>query len=442
MIVSNSNQETTRSAFSWRKRGLVSYGVPFPQLVATHVERLGKLRVYTLVSWSLARNTDTVSRLKEALGPKLVGERIGFPSHVPWNDLLRLAQEINESAAELVVTVGGGSITDAVKLAGLILANDLHDFKALDAMSSRLKAAMQHDIDYKHASDPQDVNPPPFVRINVPTTLSAGEYSPYAGGIDPTEGVKKIFILQSLACDIVILDPELARHSPEWVWMSSGVRSIDHCVELLGSLSKIDPETEDAAEKGLVLVARGLLKLRNDPSDLQARLETQLGSNFAMDGKFTHHPRDFYESSLISWHLGLCRGVHLGGSHAIGHQLGTMNVAHGYTSCILCPSVMKCNAKVNAARQQRAIDILWSDSYIRQALSKRGLTAQNDLGDLLDGLFREYGMPRTLKEVGVEGEANLQTLAVRSLKDPWCRTNPIPLTTLEQVINILNTVEI
>lgn len=143
---------------------------------------------------------------------------------------------------------------------------------------------MLHDIDYKYSSDPPDVKHPDLIMINVPTTLSAGEYSPYAGGIDPTDGVKKIFCLQSLYADVVILDPDLAQHTPEWVWMSSGVRSIDHCVELLGSLSKIDQQTDEAAEKGLVLVARGLLKLRKDPSDLQARLETQLGSNYAMDG--------------------------------------------------------------------------------------------------------------------------------------------------------------
>jgi alcohol dehydrogenase class IV len=152
-------------------------------------------------------------------------------------------------------------------------------------MSSRLKAAMERDIDYKYTNvDPPDVKPPPFVTINVPTTLSAGEFSPYAGGIDPTDGVKKIFVHQSLSTDIVILDPDVAQSSPEWVWMSSGVRSIDHCIELLGSLSKIEPETDEAAEKGLLLVARGLLKLRKNPKDTQARMETQIGSNYAMDG--------------------------------------------------------------------------------------------------------------------------------------------------------------
>lgn len=153
-------------------------------------------------------------------------------------------------------------------------------------MSKRLSAAMQRDIDYKYTTaDPPDVAGPPFTMINVPTTLSAGEFSPYAGGIDPTDGVKKIFVLESLSTDIVILAPELAQHTPEWVWMSSGVRSIDHCVELLGSLNdKIEAETKAAAEEGLVLVARGLLKLKDDSQDTEARLETQLGSNLAMDG--------------------------------------------------------------------------------------------------------------------------------------------------------------
>ncbi|OAL32864.1 hypothetical protein AYO20_07655 [Fonsecaea nubica] len=331
-----------------------------------------------------------------------------------------------QSNADIVVTCGGGSITDGVKLAGLSLANGLTSLDALGAMSDKLKAAMLHDIDYKYVtdSDPPDVHAPPFTMINVPTTLSAGEYSPYAGGIDATDGVKKIFVHQGLFADVVILDPELAANSPEWVWMSSGVRAIDHCAELLGSLNPaIEKETDEAAEKGLVLLVRGLLKLRREPQDLEARLETQFGSVLAMDG--------------------LCRGVHLGASHAIGHELGTMNVAHGHTSCVLCPTVMKYNASVNGHRQQRALNALWSDPYIRETLETHCNLTQSsaDLGDVLDALFRQFGMPRTLKEVGVEGQEKLTDLARKCLEDPWCRTNPIPLVTEEQVMKILKLVE-
>jgi alcohol dehydrogenase class IV len=423
-IIMASSSATTRPTFPWRPRGLVSYGLPFPELVASHIERLNKQRVFACFSGSLANNTDCVSRLESTLGDKIVGKNIGFPSHTPWTDVLTLAQEISKSKADVVVTVGGGSITDGVKLAALALSNNLTTLADLGAMSDKLKAAMQHDIDYKYRdSDPPDVKAPTFTMINVPTTLSAGEYSPYAGGIDATDGVKKIFVLQSLFADVVILDPELAQHSPEWVWMSSGVRAIDHCVELLGSLNpNIEKQTIEAATTGFVLVARGLLKLREDSTDREARMETQLGSVYAMDG--------------------LCRGIHLGGSHAIGHELGTMNVAHGHTSCVLCPAVMKFNAPINGHLQQRALDAAWADEYLRQTLEGRGLQQSSaDLGDVLDGLFREFGMPRSLQEVGVHGSDQLELLAERCLEDPWCRTNPIPLTTKEQVLDILNRVE-
>ena len=90
---------------------------------------------------------------------------------------------------------------------------------------------MLMDVDFKyHPVDASDCASIGQRMINVPTTLSAGEYSPYTGGIDPNDGVKKIFVHQSLFADVVILDPYLAQSTPEWVWMSTGVRSIDHCV--------------------------------------------------------------------------------------------------------------------------------------------------------------------------------------------------------------------
>ncbi|RFU30223.1 hypothetical protein B7463_g6112, partial [Scytalidium lignicola] len=179
----NQLKEITRPTFPWRKRGLVSYGLPFLELVVTHVQRLGKQRVFALVSGSLEENTNCLWRLEQVLGPKLVGSRVGFPGHTLWDQVLALAKQIDESGADLVVTLGGGSITDGVKLATFPLANNIYDLQSLDVMSAKLKAAMQHDIDYKYSKDPPGVNAPTFTMINVPTTLSAGEFSPYAGGI-------------------------------------------------------------------------------------------------------------------------------------------------------------------------------------------------------------------------------------------------------------------
>jgi alcohol dehydrogenase class IV len=75
-------------------------------------------------------------------------------------------------------------------------------------------------------------------------------------------------------------------------------------------------------------------------------------------------------------------------------------------------------------------------------LSKRGLSSNsNDLGDALDGLFREYDMPRTLKEVGVEGDKKFQEIAIHNLTEAWCQTNFISITSKDQVLEISNFVK-
>ena len=66
-------------------------------------------------------------------------------------------------------------------------------------------------------------------------------------------------------------------------------------------------------------------------------------------------------------------------------------------------------------------------------------TPKSDLGDILDALIRDLGMPRSLKDVGV-GRDQLDVLAINSLHDRWCQTNPLPLKEKEQVLEILEMV--
>ena len=55
---------------------------------------MAKKSVFVVVSGSLAKHTDCVTRLKDALGDKLVGMNVGFPSHTPWTQVLKLADEM------------------------------------------------------------------------------------------------------------------------------------------------------------------------------------------------------------------------------------------------------------------------------------------------------------------------------------------------------------
>ena len=125
-------------------------------------------------------------------------------------------------------------------------------------------------------------------------------------------------------------------------------------------------------------------------------------------------------------------------SHAIGHQLGPLGVGHGVTSCLMLPAVCKWNAAqgANNTRQQVCVDILMRDPEVRRLVSVR---KNADLGDILDAVIRELGMPRTLKEVGI-GRDKLGLLAENSLKDHWIKTNAKPITEKSQVMEILDMV--
>lgn len=64
-------------------------------------------------------------------------------------------------------------------------------------------------------------------------------------------------------------------------------------------------------------------------------------------------------------------GVLPGASHGIGHQLGSLGVGHGETSCILLPAVCKWNAKQNAnvERQKLMNKVSWDVDAAREISS-------------------------------------------------------------------------
>jgi alcohol dehydrogenase class IV len=69
--------------------------------------------------------------------------------------------------------------------------------------------------------------------------------------------------------------------SPEWLWLSTGIRAVDHCVE--GVCSNEAHVFGDAqALKGLALLASGLPRVKAQPKDLAARLDCQLGAWLSM----------------------------------------------------------------------------------------------------------------------------------------------------------------
>lgn len=116
------SQETVRPAFAGRKRPILSYGITFPAAAARHVtETFGASRVYVICSGSLARKTDSLDRLATALGPeKVVGRRVGMQSHTLWSEVLEIVEDARNVQADLLLTLGAGSLTDGAKIIALV----------------------------------------------------------------------------------------------------------------------------------------------------------------------------------------------------------------------------------------------------------------------------------------------------------------------------------
>jgi len=226
-----------------------------------------------MVSNSLNRNTDEIDKVRRALGNRCAGTFDCMPAHAPRGAVIEATEAARAADADLIVTIGGGSITDGGKAVQMCLANDIRSPEAID----KLRPVKGSD----GIVGPPPMNPPTVRQISVPTTLSAGDFSALAGVTDERTKVKELLRHPRIMPSAVVLDPAIALHTPEWLWLSTGIRAVDHCVE--GVCSNEAHVFGDAqALKGLALLASGLPRVKADPKDLAARLDCQSGAWLSM----------------------------------------------------------------------------------------------------------------------------------------------------------------
>ena len=354
----------------------VAFGRPWEQVLTEEVERLGKRRVFAIAGSTLARTVPIADAMRRALGDRLAGFATGIRAHTPREDVIAAAAKAREAGADLIVTIGGGSVTDAGKMVLLCLAVDANEPHALDALRpgepalERLRALAVRTV-------------------AIPTTLSGGEFTPIAGCTDVAKRLKEGFHHPEMIPQAVILDPRITPHTPMQLWLSTGIRAVDHAVETLCSI-QVQPLFEATSAHALRLLQHGLIRTKQDPADLEARLESMLGVWLSL--------------------IGIQSGAPMAASHGIGHVLGgTAGVPHGFTSCVMLPHVLRWNKSVNADRQ----------ALVSAAFGQ----PQADAGDLVAGLVRKLELPATLREVGVTRE-QLDLIAQNSMHDRGIATNP------------------
>ena len=366
--------------------------------LAEEASVLNAQRVFLLVSSTMRSTTNEIALIEEALGDRVARVFDGIGPHGPRTDVLRAIHAAREVNADLIITVGGGSVTDAGKVIALGLKHNIQTFEDFEGY-------------YVHVNDAGDTVVPQFDAPDIrviccPTTLSGGEFNTMGGVTDDRENKKQGYTHRMMAPIAIVLDPALTVYTPEWLWTSTGVRAVDHALEALGSKHS-NHFCDGVAASALRLLSKALPDVQANPDDLDARLRCQVGAWQSM--------------------IPIIGGVPMGASHAIGHVLGgTADVPHGYCSCVMAPAVLAYNKPANGDKQ----------AQISECFGRPG----EDASTVVDAFIRGLGMPRSLADVNVTND-QLERIAEFTMLDFWSRTNPRPIDGPHDVMTIIEMVK-
>jgi maleylacetate reductase len=292
-------------------------------------------RAFVITGRSLDEKTGLIRRVESLLGERHAGTFAGIGQHTPGGMVEKAAAQAETVAVDLLVAVGGGSVIDGTK-------------------------AVARQLGYP-------------AQVAVPTTLSGAEWAHRVGVTDESMGRKSGFADPRTVPPVVILDPEATVDTPEGLWLSTGIRALDHAVE--GYLYGGDhPITDVTGLEGARRLVEYLPLSRRRPEDLEVRLELQLAGWLAYFGP-------------LNTPMGL--------SHELGRRIGaSYEVPHGITSCIiLAPSLNVLRAHIQDERWNGLSEALGGEPPGRIA-----------------SLVEELGLPASLREVGVP-EEDLESIA-------------------------------
>lgn len=369
-------------AYDYVPRARIRWGEP--SLDAVREEIGDTVSVFILTTASLVNKTPVIDDLQRGLGAQCGGLFYNISEHTPFSDVVKAAQAARAAKADIILSVGGGSIIDAAKAVIICLREDID---TVEALSARIGQVSEGAVGPRH--------------ICIPTTLSGAEHTEFAGGINPATGTKELLGGTHVCPHTVILDPTIALYTPEDLWLSTAIRSVDHAIEGICAPDS-SPLIQAEALGALSLFAKSLRRTKQAPDDLTARLESM------------------HAVWLATASIG--RVMH-GASHGLGYLLGALGgVPHGVTSCVFLPAVLDWNLSVNADKQ----------TQIAAALGAENLSA----GDAVRRLVADLGLPRTLSAVGAD-DALKQQISEYAMTHPVVMANPRAISSPQDIFEIM-----
>jgi len=328
--------------FAYANPRVIHWGPGSLDQLEPELKRLQANRVALVTTRSLLAEGKLIARVRGALGGAEAPATEVISQHAPLSEIEAAVEHATEAGVDGLVSFGGGSAIDAAKIIAVRLAD-------------------RRGLAYRG-----------LPHVAIPTTLSVAELAASAGYTDEAgdkAGMRDVRLL----LDTVIYDAQLSLATPMSLWLSTGIRALDHAVE--GFLADGEHPFSDAmALEGIRRLFASLPRAQTAPADLEVRTQNQIAAwfGFTLPGPSAS-----------------------GLSHVMGKQIGARHgIPHGVTSCLLLPHVMRFLAKRMPERM---------------ALVGKATGSGNAVGDVQQ-LIAALGLPQHIADFGL-GEPELQRAA-------------------------------
>jgi maleylacetate reductase len=328
-------------SFNYANPRAIHFGAGSLSQLEPELKRLQVTHVAIITTRSLVAEKDLLERVVGAMGEAQakITEVIG--QHAPMSEIDAAVPRTTEVGVDGIVSFGGGSPIDAGKVIAVKLAD-------------------RHGLAYRG-----------LPHVAIPTTLSTAELAGSAGFTDDAgdkAGMRDVRLL----LDSVIYDAELTLATPMSLWLSTGIRALDHAVE--GLLTEGEhPFSDVLALESMRRLFDSLPRAKANPKDAGIRTENQLAAWF-------------------SFTLPLASASGL--SHVMGKQIGARHgIPHGVTSCLLMPHVLRYRAREQPDRMKLL-----------------GKATNDDPADRVQDLIASLGLPQHISAYGI-GEPELRQAA-------------------------------
>jgi len=382
---------TTVATYYWP--GQTQFGYGAANLVGSEAKNLGTAKKVFVVTDAGIVAAGLLQPMLESLAAAQLDIELfdQTPPNPTTTAVDTAAAQFQDSGAELIIALGGGSAIDAAK-AVRILAGGPAEAKCAEY------ALMLGDEVRPLPTVPQM---PPMIAI--PTTAGTGaEVTPWGVITDEARKLKMGVGGPATIPTVALIDPTMTLTLPPHLTAATGMDALTHLIEAYVSTNTAPIALDALILDGIGRIGRFLRLAVAQPDHQQAREEMMLAS---MLGGIAISSR---------W---------LGAAHSLAHQLsGIAHVHHGLACALMLPAQMQFSlpgALARYAQIAQALDPIPVPRSVREE-AERGVTAVRQL-------MIDINLPLRLRDVGVT-EAMIAELADNAIIDLNWTTNPRAIT--------------